>query len=203
MCGISGYYYPKSIKESKTELEKMASSQNHRGPDFTGYYYYEGFGLAHNRLSLLDLSSNGNQPFQNEKIALAFNGEIYNFKDLREELGYFESKSTGDTEVLFQCLLQWGLDKTLSKVKGMFAFAYFEKESKNLYLCRDRFGIKPLFYGALNSEEFVFSSELKALNSSWNFEPDPVQLLFSSLGILEKSDEKTAWKDIFLVPAGG
>jgi asparagine synthase (glutamine-hydrolysing) len=203
MCGLSGYYYPKSKNQSIDKLEKMASSQSHRGPDYTGYYYYEGLGLAHNRLSLLDLSSNGNQPFENEKIALIFNGEIYNFNELRKELSPFESRSSGDTEVLFQCLLQWGLEQTLTKIKGMFAFAYYEKYTKDLYLCRDRFGIKPLFYGHLNNHEFVFSSELKAITSVWDCETDSIQMLFSSLGILEKSDEKTAWKNISIVPAGG
>ena len=202
MCGISGYYNPRKKVDYSQHLEKMARMQNHRGPDHTGYYKNENLGFAHNRLSLLDLSESGNQPFFSIEGVLIFNGEIYNYNTLEAELDRWEKTSSSDTEVLLQCLKQWGVEKTLNKIEGMFSFAYFEFKTKNLYLCRDRFGIKPLFYGRTAEGDFFFASELKALSQVWQSEPDEIQVLYSSLSILEKSNHRTAWKNIWIVPCG-
>jgi asparagine synthase (glutamine-hydrolysing) len=202
MCGISGYYNPKLKVNHLQKLEAMAQMQGHRGPDHTGYFNNDHLGFAHNRLSLLDLSELGNQPFKCEKGVLIYNGEIYNYKELETELDNWDKRSSSDTEVLFQCLIQWGVEKTLSRIEGMFAFAFFDRETKDLYLCRDRFGIKPLFYGQSGDGDFFFASEIKALSQVWHCEVDAIQVLFSSLSVLEKSNYRTAWKNIMIVPCG-
>lgn len=202
MCGISGYFNPNLEINFSQKLEKMAELQHHRGPDYTGFFYDKHIGFAHNRLSLLDLSELGNQPFVSDQGVLIYNGEIYNFELLDAQLDKYHKQSSSDTEVLFQCLLQWGVEKTLNKIEGMFAFAYYDRSENNLYLCRDRFGIKPLFYGNTTSGDYYFSSELKAISQVWDCTIDPIQNLFSSLGILEKSNHRTAWKNIAVLPVG-
>jgi asparagine synthase (glutamine-hydrolysing) len=202
MCGISGYFNPNKEINFKSQLERMAYLQEHRGPDHTGYYFGAKVGLAHNRLSLLDLSEAGNQPFENERYVLIYNGEIYNFKEIEGKLQPYIKTSSSDTEVLFHCLIQWGIEKTLQSINGMFAFAFFDKDKNELFLARDRFAIKPLFYGTLADGTLCFASESKAIIHTWPFEPDPIQVLFSSLAILEKSDHLTAWKNLFILPAG-
>lgn len=202
MCGIAGYFFPNVECKYSKELKEMALLQEHRGPDYTGFYYAKEAGFAHNRLSLLDLSENGNQPFYNDRYVLVFNGEIYNFKELDSKLSSYSKKSTSDTEVLFQCLLQWGVEKTLSEIEGMFAFAFYDTLEKELYLCRDRFGIKPMFIGYLKGGGYCFSSELKSISQVWDCEKDEIQMMYSMLGVLEKSNQRTAWKNISVVPTG-
>lgn len=202
MCGISGYYNTSFSNSGSEILEKMSNSLNHRGPDFRGIYFDDIVGMAHNRLSLIDLSINGNQPFEDDENVLIYNGEIYNFLEIKKQLPVREYRSTSDTAVLFHALKHWGVPETLKRIKGMFAFAWYKKQEKNLYLCRDRYGIKPLFYGRDNSGTFWYASELKAILKVADFEPDSVKMLFSTLGILESSNHYTAWKNLFMVPAG-
>ena len=115
MCGISGFFNNKKKKIDKTLLIKLSKTLIHRGPDFQGKYYNDYIGMAHNRLSILDLSENGNQPFSNERYHLVYNGEIYNYKDLRDDLEGFNIsfRSTSDTEVLFYHLIYFGIKETL------------------------------------------------------------------------------------------
>jgi asparagine synthase (glutamine-hydrolysing) len=203
MCGISGYYQNKSIPGlGEQTLQQMADSLHHRGPDYCGIYCDEIVGLAHNRLSLIDLSSNGNQPFEDDENVLIYNGEIYNFLELKKELPDKEYKSSSDTAVLFHALKHWGVPETLRRIQGMFAFAWYTKNDKKLYLCRDRYGIKPLFYGRDSLGTLWFASEQKAILKVAEFQPDSVQMLFSTLGTIEKSNHSTAWKNLFIVPAG-
>jgi asparagine synthase (glutamine-hydrolysing) len=202
MCGISGFYNLSGNSKGKATLELMSDTMVHRGPDFRGIYIDEIIGMAHNRLSLLDLSNNGNQPFEDEENVLVYNGEIYNFLELKKELPEKEYRSSSDTAVLFHALKHWGVDKTLQKINGMFAFAWYKKKEQELYLCRDRYAIKPLFYGKDKKGTFWFASELKAILKVADFAPDPIKMLFSTLGILESSNYYTAWKNIFIVPAG-
>jgi asparagine synthase (glutamine-hydrolysing) len=202
MCGISGFINQNNKKIEEHNLDILLGYQYHRGPDHQGKLYLGNAGFAHNRLSLLDLTSAGNQPFQNENYVLVFNGEIYNFLQLKKELSAINYSSTSDTEVLFQALLEWGVDKTVKKLKGMFAFSWFNKNTQDLYLVRDRLGIKPLFYGLDTLKTLWFASEIKAILSLVNGIPDPIKVLYSSLGIIERSRNNTAWKDIKQVEPG-
>lgn len=169
MCGISGFVDQKS---SLTDLIKMQTTLRHRGPDHQGHYYDDGVGLAHNRLSIIDLSSDANQPFYFQSLVLIYNGEIYNYIELREELrglGYFFTTNS-DSEVLIKGFSHWGPD-VLNKLNGMFAFAVYNKESKTLFLARDRVGVKPLYY-CCDDSSIYFASELKALLSHFPIEVD-------------------------------
>ena len=197
MCGISGFINSKSSsKEKASILRNMIEIQNHRGPDSNGTYIDEIIGLAHNRLSLLDLSTHGSQPFEDEDHVLIYNGEIYNYLDIKKQLPERQYKSTSDTEVLFWTLKAIGVLETLKKLNGMFAFAWYEKKTNKLFLCRDRLGIKPLFYGTDKNGNFVFASELKTIVRLFDFEADPIKVMYASLGILEKSIDFTAFKNL-------
>ncbi|MBO3699079.1 asparagine synthase (glutamine-hydrolyzing) [Roseivirga sp. E12] len=201
MCGIAGYFSV-SQKIERGTLEQMGAMMHHRGPDALGIYQDQQTGLVHNRLSLLDLSINGNQPFEDEDHCLIYNGEIYNFQEIRKKLPALEYKSGTDTEVLFKALKFWGLQKTLVEIKGMYAFAWYNKQSRKLYLVRDRLGIKPLFYGCDTNGTLWFASEVKAIHKVAEFVPDPITMLYSTLGALEKSSEQTAWRNLKTLSPG-
>jgi len=164
MCGIAGI-----IGKSASELvlDKMLLIQKHRGPDFTGKYFNKNIALGHNRLSIIDLSAVSNQPFLSEdnRYALVFNGEIYNYIELKEELKEsYSFKTSSDTEVLLVAYIKWG-KSCLSKLNGMFSFAIWDAVESKLFAARDRFGVKPLYYykKGLN---FYFASEIKTLLTS-------------------------------------
>jgi len=161
MCGLSGYY--KSSKLDNSYIKPMAEVLSHRGPDNTGFYEDEIICLAHNRLSILDLSEKANQPFysSNNKLVMIYNGEVYNYKEIAKELK-FETRTNSDTEVVIEAYLKWG-DTFVDKLNGMFAIAIYDREKKTLKLWRDRFGIKPLYY-YWDGQHFAFASELKALH---------------------------------------
>ncbi len=165
MCGIAGIVYKNSREVSTQELEFMGNSIIHRGPDASGMYKFQNLGFLHRRLSILDLTEAGNQPFCSEdnRYVLVFNGEIFNFKEFKAELsgrGYvFRSQS--DTEVLLYLLIEYGVS-VLSRLNGFFAFSLFDRAKNEILLVRDRFGIKPLFYGQ-DEHKIVFGSEPKAL----------------------------------------
>jgi len=164
MCGIVGFY---KYKKSEVSIKTLTSLLQKRGPDSQGVYEDESVALGHARLSVLDLVT-GDQPMlsgdQNEVIV--FNGEIYNFADLRNELvtlgAIFVTQS--DTEVLLWGYKLWGMAALLSRLEGMFAFALWDKEKQSFFIARDRFGEKPLYYYK-NQEAFYFASELKALKT--------------------------------------
>ncbi|EDO28991.1 predicted protein [Nematostella vectensis] len=203
MCGISGFYNLNKSSIKKEFLSDMIDVQNHRGPDSNNFYYNNHIGLAHNRLSLIDLSDNAIQPFYTDEYVLVYNGEIYNFLELKKELPKVAYESSSDTEVLFYCLQFWGIEKTLEKIQGMFAFAWYNINSDELILVRDRIGIKPLFYGVDSNSCLWFASEVKTIQKVTNFKPDPIQMLMSPIGgIAEKSRKKTLWKDLFTLTPG-
>lgn len=154
MCAVFGIIGEYDSSLARKSLEKL----QHRGPDFCGVVEREDLFFAHQRLSIVDSSSNAHQPLQYKNILLSFNGEIYNFKELKRELD-FEFKSESDSEVLIAAYLKWGRD-FVAHLEGMFAIALLDGDE--LYLFRDRFGKKPLFYLQQNSH-FVFASELKAV----------------------------------------
>jgi len=176
MCGIFGVLFHHS--DRIPEREKLTASAQrilHRGPDAQNVYAQKGVGLAHTRLSLLDLNPRSNQPFwdRDKKYCLVYNGEIYNFESLRADLEMqgVTFRTSSDTEVLLESLLHYGVDRTLPKLEGMFAFAFFNKEEDSLLLARDRFGIKPLVVYD-GEDQFVFASEIQAMRSWVPFEPD-------------------------------
>lgn len=162
MCGIAGYLGPKEERP----LEELRDRLTHRGPDSFGVWRDEqaGVGLGHRRLSIIDLSNEGHQPMSNRHLHLVYNGEVYNFLSLRRELEALGHGFRGgsDTEVLLAAVLEWGLEKTLPRLNGMFAIALWDSRDRVLYLARDRYGKKPLYYGKIEGT-WYFGSELKAL----------------------------------------
>jgi len=173
MCGISGIF-DSSRRTSKAELElaavRMADAIRHRGPDDSGVWTdpAEGIALSHRRLSIVDLSVEGHQPMYSadSRYVIVYNGEIYNYPDLRRELSDLGHKFRGhsDTEVMLAAIAAWGLEAALKRFTGMFAFALWDRQERALHLARDRMGEKPLYYGWVN-HLFVFGSELKALRA--------------------------------------
>ena len=170
MCGITGIIKYDSKANLKISIELMTHSLSHRGPDYGGIWmdYYLGVAIGHRRLSILDLSSAGSQPMVSYcgRYILTFNGEIYNHLDLRLLLGNLAPiwKGQSDTETLLTAFSIWGIEKTLNRVVGMFAFGLWDSKEQKIYLARDRFGEKPLYYGWSNGA-FLFSSELKAIKA--------------------------------------
>ncbi len=166
MCGIAGIYQLSSQATPDHQiLSVMNDSQLHRGPDAGDYFYQPTIGLAHRRLSIIDIAGSP-QPMQsaNQQACIVFNGEIYNYRELRQQLldkGY-QFNTSGDTETILNAWLEWGED-CVHHLRGMFAFAIWDNKQQSLFLARDRLGIKPLFYSLLDNGEFVFGSELKVL----------------------------------------
>jgi asparagine synthase (glutamine-hydrolysing) len=170
VCGINGIYYFYKDNPNKEAIAKMNKAIAHRGPDNLGEFHSKGLSFGHVRLSIIDLSENGNQPFVRGNVSLVFNGEIYNYKSLKSELSSdFNFTSNTDTEVIIAAYHKWGIN-LLSRLRGMFAFALYDQEKNQLFVARDRFGIKPLYYQTDN-EKFIFSSELKGILSSGLVQP--------------------------------
>lgn len=170
MCGINGIVL--GVDESHENISHSILSMNdaisYRGPDSSGYYisHCNKLAMGHVRLAILDLSESGHQPMkaQNDQYILTFNGEIYNFIELREELIDLGCvfNSTSDTEVLLKCIIEFGIVKALPKLKGMFAFALYDSLKNTLIIARDSLGEKPLYYGVVNGDLY-YSSELTAI----------------------------------------
>lgn len=166
MCGICGFVSKNSIKLE--QLKAMNDTMYHRGPDDSGEEIYDmhgGYqvGFAQRRLSILDLSSLGHQPMHSadKRITVVYNGEIYNYREIREELSDYRFVSNCDTEVIIAAYLKWGID-CVQKFNGMFAIALYDRESNEIYLIRDRIGKKPLYYWQ-QADNLVFASELKPI----------------------------------------
>lgn len=174
MCGISGGI---NINNIYDDSRKMVASLNHRGPDDNGVWLDNdnGIALGHARLSILDLSKSGHQPMHSSsnRWVIAYNGEVYNFKELREQLKKLGKifKSESDTEVILESIDSFGVEKTASQLIGMFAFSVWDKQEKILYLVRDRLGIKPLYWGHFG-DFFLFGSELRALRECKDWRPE-------------------------------
>src|SRR4051812_34667369 len=164
MCGIAGLIDLKARGVGRGQVERLCARLAHRGPDEEGYHVEGGVGLGQRRLSIIDLSG-GKQPMGNEDgtVWVTFNGEIYNFQELRPELerrGHRFATSS-DTEVILHAYEEYG-EACLSRFRGMFAFAVWDQNRRRLFLARDRVGKKPLFYAEADGQ-FVFASELQAL----------------------------------------
>ena len=205
MCGIAGIFNFSSHKEiSKDTLKRMAAILRHRGPDGFGFHIDEKIGLAHARLSIIDLKG-GRQPIYNEdkSICVIFNGEIFNYVELREYLlkkGH-NLYTKSDTEVIVHLYEDYGLN-CLNYLNGQFAFALWDRNNERLFIARDRVGIRPLFYTFVN-DSLIFASEIKSLFADKRVkrEIDPFALdqIFTFWMTIPP---KTAFKDIFELPAG-
>ena len=163
MCGITGYYQ-RNGGFDLNKLRIMSGALKHRGPDADGFFNDEHCGLGHRRLSILDLSDDANQPMDSHdgRYTMIFNGEIYNFRELREKHKII-AKTTGDTEVILEMFIQLGPDFA-NELNGMFALAIYDKQEKAIWLFRDRAGIKPLFIHRFDGG-FAFASEIKAFTA--------------------------------------
>jgi asparagine synthase (glutamine-hydrolysing) len=200
MCGSGGIISKKPINQSL--IGDMSKTLIHRGPDFTGFYFDELAGFFHNRLSLLDLTENGNQPYVDEEHVLLYNGEIYNHLELRHlYLKDIHFKSSSDTETLFYLLKRIGIEKTALIIEGMYAFTFYNRKTNELYLVRDKLGIKPMFYCHLNGE-FIFSSELKALINHFDLQLNKSKILSAALGEFEYSRIHTPYENVWQLEPG-
>ena len=165
MCGINGIYNHQSLTDVENKVKQMNSLTMHRGPDFTDVYLDSTVCLGHNRLAIIDLDSKSNQPFisNDDNIVLVYNGEIYNFLELKKQLSKsYKFKTESDTEIIIAAYMHWGINM-VTKFNGMFSFALWDKKNEQFFLCRDRLGIKPLYYSE-DQESIIFSSSLKAIN---------------------------------------
>lgn len=168
MCGFVGFLEAspqRSRSDSTALVGRMGDTIAHRGPDDSGSWLDETgqLALGHRRLAILDTTSAGHQPMVSRcgRVVIAYNGEVYNYREIRSELG-LPAKSDSDTEVLVEAIAAWGLERTLPKLVGMFAFAAWDTHKRTLTLVRDRLGIKPVYFGS-SGRAFLFGSELKAL----------------------------------------
>ena len=173
MCGITGFWTSKASIALRETVREMAWVIRHRGPDDCGEWTDQtvGLALAHRRLSIVDLSPQGHQPMLSSsgRYVIIFNGEVYNYAELRKDLPHQVWKGHSDTEVMLAAFEQWGIESSIRRFIGMFAFVLWDRQEHNLYLVRDRLGIKPLYYGWLKGT-FLFGSELKALRAHPHFE---------------------------------
>ncbi|WP_024867384.1 asparagine synthase (glutamine-hydrolyzing) [Butyrivibrio sp. FCS014] len=207
MCGICGYVSKKRITQE--QLRIMNDTMYHRGPDDHGEEVFVGqsdyiVGFAQRRLAILDLSPLGHQPMhsQDGRISVVFNGEIYNFLELKEEMKYYSFKSSCDTEVIIAAYLKWGIDM-VDHIHGMFAIALYDRKTEDVYLIRDRIGKKPLFYW-LEDGNLVFASELKPIMKCPGFKGEIRQDLLSRFLYQQYiTAPDTIFKDVYKLEAGG
>ena len=203
MCGINGII--SKSKEKEKFIHKMNEKILHRGPDAEGIYTDEYVALGQRRLSIIDLSDNGNQPIYNEdkSILIVFNGEIYNYQDLRSELKSQGHKfvTNTDTEVLVHGYEEWGYD-LLQRLRGMFAFLLYDRKKQELFIARDHFGIKPLYYYQ-NDKVFLFGSEIKSFLVHPDFKKElNKEMLGAYLTFSFTPGERTFFKDVYKLSPG-
>ena len=201
MCGIAGIL---GENAKSNVIDDMLMVQHHRGPDYKGKWLENDVALGHNRLSIIDLSNSANQPFSDntKRYTIVFNGEIYNYIELRKKLkSSYKFQTSSDTEVLLAAFIFWGKD-CLKHLNGMFSFAIYDNKSKSLFAARDRFGVKPFFYHKSN-DSFYFSSEIKAIHAA-GIKKKPNEEIWASYfayGSYGMPDE-TFWEDIHQLPGG-
>jgi asparagine synthase (glutamine-hydrolysing) len=205
MCGIAGILNLDGAPASPALLRRMTDAIAHRGPDGEGWFTDGAAGLGHRRLAIIDLSPGGHQPMQTRdaRYAVSYNGEIYNFRELRAELEALghQFRSRSDTEVLLSAFAEWGL-KSLDRFNGMFAFALWDAREQVLTLARDRYGVKPLYYTLIGGT-FLFGSEVKAIlaHGAYRTQLDKEALLeyFTFQNFFA---DRTLFKGVRLLPSG-
>lgn len=201
MCGIVGF--TNDIDNSNAVLSKMMDRIRHRGPDAEGKYIDDGIALGHRRLSIIDVSSQGDQPIFNEdkSMVIVFNGEIYNYSEIRQELvskGHIFRTNT-DTEVLIHGYEQYG-EKILDRLRGMFSFVIWDKNKKELFGARDFFGIKPLYYAVMD-KTFMFGSEIKSFLEHPNFKKEiNTDALENYLTFQYSPTNETFFRNVYKLP---
>tara|TARA_B100000579_G_scaffold436335_1_gene462007 strand:- start:1076 stop:2992 length:1917 start_codon:yes stop_codon:yes gene_type:complete len=201
MCGINGIVYG-NTNPKISEIVQMNKAIKHRGPDDEGVLKFQNTILGHVRLSIQDLSDKGKQPMSNdERYWIIYNGEIYNFKEIKKELQSLGHKffSKTDTEVILNSYKEWGV-KSFDKFNGMWAFAILDKKKSELILSRDRYGVKPCYY-YFNKKKFIFSSEIKGIyssNSDINF--DQNKIIYSEKYL--EGVSSTNFENVYTVPPG-
>lgn len=166
MCGITGIYSFKGTGDIKTAISRMTNALAHRGPDAEGYFNTDHIAFGHRRLAIIDLSTDANQPFTDAsgRYIMVFNGEMYNYQDVKNKLPNYPFRTSSDTETILAAYIQWG-PACLQHFRGMFAFAIWDKQQKELFVARDPMGVKPLYYFK-NDSVFVFASEIRAVLAS-------------------------------------
>lgn len=205
MCGLAGYLAHDNKPVDSTILSRMNHAIRHRGPDGSSDYIDGNMGLTHRRLAIIDLSSNASQPMASEcgRYVIAYNGEVYNFRELRRELqaAGVTFRSHSDTEVVLAALSLWGTE-ALNRLNGMFAFALWDRQERKLLLARDRYGIKPLYY-AETAGYFIFGSEIKALLAHGDLQAaiDPAGMA-EYLGFQNFFTNRTLFRQVRMLPAG-
>lgn len=205
MCGIAGIINFNKQPVAHSQIKAMTDILFHRGPDAEGQYIDEYIGLGHRRLAIIDLSPAGHQPMQtaDKRYTISYNGEVYNFKEIRIELESFgyQFHSNTDTEVVLKAYAKWQ-EKCVNKFNGMFAFAIWDQKEQQLFLARDRYGIKPLYYYK-NDKSLIFASEIKAIIASGLYKKS-----FDKEGLLEYLTfqnfftHKTLFKDVHMLMPG-
>ncbi|MFQ5964412.1 MAG: asparagine synthase (glutamine-hydrolyzing) [Candidatus Scalinduaceae bacterium] len=205
MCGIAGIFNLNGEPVSPVLLRRMTDAIAHRGPDGEGFYTDSFVGLGHRRLAIIDLSPAGQQPMitEDEQFAITYNGEVYNFRELRlelETLGH-RFRSRTDSEVVLHAYVQWGVE-CLNKFNGMFSFAIWDKSRQELFFARDRYGIKPLYY-TFAGRTFIFASEQKAILTHPSVSREiNLEALIEYFTFQNIFTDKTFFKDIHIFPAG-
>ena len=203
MCGIAGIIHFNSITDSPNRVSAMTNALVHRGPDAEGYYNDSSISLGHRRLSIIDLSAAANQPFFDPlgKYVLIYNGELYNYQQLKKEINDYPYQTTSDTEVIMAAFSKWGIN-CLEKLDGMFAFAIWDIKEEVLWLVRDRLGVKPLYYFH-DSTGFAFSSEKRSLLKSGLIMPEiDHQSLFTYLTFQSTGYPNSIIKEIHQIDPG-
>lgn len=205
MCGVAGIVYLDKTPVSPVAVKRMTDVIAHRGPDGEGQWVEGHIGLGHRRLAIIDLSPAGHQPMvsADHRYVISFNGEIYNFMELRAELeakGYW-FRSRTDTEVLLYAYAEWGAG-AIERLNGMFAFALWDRKEQKLFLARDRYGIKPLYY-ARQGKALFFASEQKAITANRDFKREVnAPALLEYFTFQNIFTDQTLLRDIKLLPAG-
>ena len=204
MCGIAGILTSDRSEPSPERLQRLSTAIAHRGPDGVGIWSSGGVGLVHRRLAIIDLSTEANQPMHDRLggLTIVFNGEIYNYRELRKELETAGAsfKTQSDTEVILEGYRAWGVE-CVKRLRGMFAFVLWDDEASRAFIARDRIGKKPLFYTTATDGSLVFASELKALASATSLEVDweAIRLFF---GLQYVPTPRTGFKNVSQLPIG-
>jgi len=207
MCGIFGVLQHQATAPPPRELlQDTLRRLRHRGPDGSGLHTDVGVAFAHTRLSLVDLNERSNQPMWDAtgRYCLVYNGELYGFQALRQELGGrgVDFRTTSDTEVLLEALIHFGVEEALNRVDGMFAFGLYDTRERSLVLARDRFGIKPLFIHD-DPSSFVFASSVAAMRPWLELRPDPLTLSAYLHGFNGPTSGRSFYEGVRIVPPGG
>ena len=206
MCGVAGRFHPVALPDAANWAERASALLAHRGPDGEGHFRDERCEFVHRRLALVDLSPTGAQPMANEdgSVQLILNGEIYNHRALRadlEKLGHI-FRGTSDTEVLVHLWEEAG-ERMVEQLRGIFAFAVYDIRKQSLFLARDRFGVKPLFYATPTEGQWVFASEIKAITALPGFKPRlDRQACYDFLGLGYIPEPATGFLEIAALPKG-